>query len=86
MSKRTYSSRRIQTRSSHLPIAPTELQRLRTRLHTGEHIVLNQHEADTILQIVDLITPTEPAIPSVRRPKPSYHRQQHRPVCNNRST
>lgn len=80
MSKHTQSFRRPHTRSSHLPIAPVELRRLRTRLHTGEHVVLNQQEVSMVLQIVDLIAPVEPATPSARRPKQPYQRQQHRPV------
>jgi hypothetical protein len=82
MSKHTPSARRVHTHPFHLSIAPTELQRLRMRLHTGEHVVLNQREVHTVLQMVDLIAPDEPGVPSARQPKPSYQRQQHRSVRN----
>lgn len=85
MSKQTQSSRRSHMRSPHLSIAPSELRRLRTRLHAGEHVVLNPQDVTTVLDIVDLIAPVESAAPAVRQPKPPYQRQQHRHLRRNRT-
>lgn len=84
MSRHTPPSRRSHTRFPHLSIAPSELRRLRTRLHTGDHVVLNHQEVHTILQLVDMITPADTTTPSAHRPKPTYQRQQHRPVRNHK--
>lgn len=84
MSKHVHLSRRSQLHADQLPIAPADVRRLRSRLHPGDHVVLNRYEVHTVLSLIDLLSSPEPAMPPTRRAKPAYQRQQHRSIGKNK--